>query len=75
MTRPWLGPWPGEADFLRCGLCGRYPWEKCFPAHTPADAIDLAQRLLRYDPDQRLTASQALAHPFFDGVDHLVAPR
>lgn len=35
-----------------------YPWDKCFPTHTAADAIDLAQRLLRYDPDQRLTASQ-----------------
>ena len=35
-----------------------YPLERMFPAHTSADAVDLAQRLLRYDPDQRLTASQ-----------------
>jgi len=49
-----------------------YPWERMFPAHTPAEAVDLAQRLLKYDPDQRLTASQALAHPFFDGVETLL---
>jgi len=49
-----------------------YPWERMFPAHTPAEAVDLAQRLLKYDPDQRLTASQALAHPFFDGVESLL---
>ena len=49
-----------------------YPWERVFPASTAAEAVDLAQRLLRYDPDERLTASMALAHPFFDGVDQLV---
>ena len=49
-----------------------YPWERIFPATTPTEAVDLAQRLLRYDPDERLTASQALAHPFFDGIDQLV---
>lgn len=49
-----------------------FPWERIFPPNTPADAVDLAQRLLRYDPDQRLTASQALAHPFFDGASELV---
>ena len=49
-----------------------YPWERIFPNNTPSEAIDLAQRLLRYDPDERLTAPQALAHPFFDGIDQLV---
>lgn len=49
-----------------------FPWERIFAPSTPAEAIDLAQRLLRYDPDQRLSASQALAHPFFDGAQELV---
>ena len=49
-----------------------YPWERVFPANTPPEAVDLAQRLLRYDPDERLTSSMALAHPFFDGVDQLI---
>lgn len=49
-----------------------FPWERIFSPTTPHDATDLAQRLLRYDPDQRLSAAQALAHPFFDGAQQLV---
>uniref|UniRef100_A0A7S4B1Y9 Protein kinase domain-containing protein n=1 Tax=Chrysotila carterae TaxID=13221 RepID=A0A7S4B1Y9_CHRCT len=49
-----------------------FPWDRIFPPGTPADAIDLAQRLILYDPDQRLTAPQTLAHPFFDGAAQLV---
>mmetsp|Transcript_11302 Transcript_11302/g.25322 ORF Transcript_11302/g.25322 Transcript_11302/m.25322 type:complete len:592 (+) Transcript_11302:82-1857(+) len=49
-----------------------FPWERIFAPNTPSEAIDLAQRLLRYDPDQRLSASQALKHPFFDGAEKLV---
>lgn len=31
----------------------------------PMDALDLASKLLRYDQEQRYTASDALSHPFF----------
>lgn len=33
---------------------------------APADAIDLVGRLLEYTPTQRLSAIQAMIHPFFD---------
>ncbi|VAI59054.1 unnamed protein product [Triticum turgidum subsp. durum] len=33
--------------------------------HSAGDLIDLLQGLLRYDPDERLKARQALQHPFF----------
>ena len=36
-----------------------YPWERVFPSGTSARAIDLAHKLLCYDPSQRLTATQA----------------
>jgi len=49
-----------------------YPWDRVFPSGTSQRAIDLAHRLLCYDPAQRLTASQALAHPFFEGVQYLL---
>ncbi len=33
--------------------------------HASAEAVDLVERLLRYDPAQRLSCAQALQHPFF----------
>lgn len=38
--------------------------------HSAGDLIHLLQGLLRYDPSDRLTAREALSHPFFVG-DHL----
>ena len=32
------------------------------------DAVDLIDKLLRYDHAERLTAREAMAHPFFDPV-------
>jgi hypothetical protein len=46
-----------------------YPWERVFPSGTPERAMDLARQLLTYDPALRLTASQALQHPFFEGLE------
>ena len=33
---------------------------------TPPEAIDLIAKLLEFEPQKRLTAEQAMAHPFFD---------
>lgn len=35
-----------------------------------AQFLDLTQRLLTFDPAQRITAKEALAHPFFDRIRH-----
>eukprot|EP00127_Corallochytrium_limacisporum_P001439 Clim_evm1s56 gene=Clim_evmTU1s56 len=32
--------------------------------HAPPDAIDLLRRLLHFNPDKRITAEQALQHPY-----------
>ncbi|KAG7668763.1 hypothetical protein Ndes2437B_g07173 [Nannochloris sp. 'desiccata'] len=43
------------------------PWHKVFGTkRPPAEALDLIAGLLVYDPARRLSALQALAHPFFD---------
>jgi len=49
-----------------------FPWNRIFAEGTPAEAIDLAQQLLRYDPEQRLSAAQTLAHPFFNRASDIV---
>ncbi|CAG8447921.1 12475_t:CDS:2 [Ambispora leptoticha] len=43
-----------------------HPFSKVFRARTPTDAIDLISRLLEYTPSHRLTAIEAMVHPFFD---------
>jgi len=35
------------------------------------EAVDLVDHLLRYDHQTRLTAEEAMAHPFFDEVRNL----
>ena len=37
---------------------------------TPPEAIDLIAKLLEFEPQKRLTAEQAMAHPFFDQARH-----
>ena len=41
-------------------------WLQVFRPHTPSEAIDLVSRLLEYTPSNRITATEACAHPFFD---------
>jgi len=43
------------------------PLESIFTAAT-SDALDLLRNLLRYDPKQRLSATQALAHRYFTNL-------
>ena len=43
-----------------------HPFSKIFRPRTPADAIDLITNLLQYTPNARLTAVEAMCHPFFD---------
>ncbi|CAG8535665.1 3899_t:CDS:2 [Diversispora eburnea] len=43
-----------------------HPFSKVFRARTPPEAIDLIERLLEYTPSNRLTAIEAMCHPFFD---------
>ncbi|EJU05595.1 CMGC/GSK protein kinase [Dacryopinax primogenitus] len=43
-----------------------HPFSKVFRPRTSPDAIDLVSRLLEYTPTVRLSAVEAMCHPFFD---------
>jgi serine/threonine protein kinase len=36
---------------------------------APPSAIDLISKLLTFDPDHRLSAEEALFHPFFESLN------
>ncbi|KAJ7165343.1 kinase-like domain-containing protein [Mycena filopes] len=42
------------------------PFEKMFRSSTPPEAIDFVSKLLEYTPTERLSALEAMVHPFFD---------
>ncbi|CAI5984595.1 unnamed protein product, partial [Closterium sp. NIES-64] len=48
----------------------RKPWSRFITAENQhlvsPEAIDFLDRLLRYDHQERLTAKQAMDHPYFD---------
>ena len=43
------------------------PWSKAIK-NAPPEALDLLGNLLRYNPNSRLKALEACAHPFFDDI-------
>jgi len=43
-----------------------HPFSKVFRPRTAPEAIDLVAKLLEYTPEARLSAVEAMCHPFFD---------
>jgi len=43
-----------------------HPFSKVFRPRTPSEAVDLVGKLLEYTPESRLSAIEAMCHPFFD---------
>ena len=56
---------PNYKEF-RFPVIRAHPWSRVFRARTPADAIDLVSKLLKYTPNGRLSPYEALAHEFFE---------
>ena len=36
------------------------------------EAIDLLEKMLVYDPSDRITAKEALKHPYFDRIEEFI---
>ena len=47
-------------------LTERPPYPQVFRPRTAPEAIDLVAKLLEYTPEARLSAVEAMCHPFFD---------
>ncbi|NXF38891.1 MK15 kinase, partial [Nyctibius bracteatus] len=48
----------------RLGSRQRVTFEEILPSSTPLPALDLLKKLLVFNPDKRLTAEEALQHPY-----------
>ena len=60
----------GELDWDKESNDGQYVLDNCKPLRRYGqihhDLIDLLKKLLRYDPENRYAASEAIKHLFFD---------
>ncbi|OPJ85840.1 mitogen-activated protein kinase 15 [Patagioenas fasciata monilis] len=55
------------ASVINCWSCGqRVTLEEILPSSTPLPALDLLKKLLVFNPDKRLTAEEALQHPYVE---------
>jgi serine/threonine protein kinase len=60
--------WPGVTKLQDYSAV--FPkWPRCpFDLPLPDEGIDLLEKMLEYDPAKRISAKQALQHPFFDDL-------
>jgi cyclin-dependent kinase 3 len=76
---------PNEANGLWPGVSRLPDFQNAFPRWAPQDmkaliptmdaqGLDLIARMLRYDPAERISAADALSHPWFAGFTPSVAP-
>lgn len=68
MGTPTEKTWPGVTKLQDYSAV--FPkWQRCeFDLPLPPDGIDLLEKMLCYDPAKRISAKQALQHPFFDDL-------
>ncbi|KAK2957169.1 putative Glycogen synthase kinase-3 beta [Blattamonas nauphoetae] len=71
-------PTPEDMDQMRSRYACPYPnlkpaiFSRLFPSHASPVVVDLLSKLLIYSPSQRMTAAEALTHPFFDSLSDCV---
>ncbi|RKP39931.1 kinase-like domain-containing protein [Dimargaris cristalligena] len=69
--------WPNHTqlpDYVQFKQYPRTPLTTLFTATTP-DSIDLMEKMLVYNPIKRITALEALNHPYFQNLPRPTAPK
>ena len=61
-------------DYEKLKFASSVPCDMAALTRLPACGIDLIKRMLHYDPARRITAADALRHPYFLQM-HMPAPR
>jgi len=62
--------WPNMKElpyYIEFNVCPTPPLKQLFSAASD-DALDLLSKFLRFDPNARITASEALKHPYFSNA-------
>lgn len=49
------------------GKIEKQPWKEILPK-APEDALDLLEKMLKFDPDKRITIENAMKHKYFDNL-------
>ncbi|CAG8550297.1 21484_t:CDS:2 [Racocetra persica] len=55
-----------QAALFNCILKGQYEFDEDYWNHISNEAKDLINKMLTYNPDERITAHDALKHPWFE---------
>jgi cyclin-dependent kinase 2 len=61
-------------DYKRLKFAPSVPYDMAALTRLPACGVDLLKRMLHYDPARRITAAEALLHPYFLNM-RMPAPR
>lgn len=52
---------------FKYGKIEKVPWKEVLPK-APEDALDLLEKMLKFDPDKRITIENAMKHKYFDNL-------
>lgn len=52
---------------FKYGKIDKQPWKEILP-NAPEDALDLLDKMLKFDPDKRISIENAMKHKYFDNL-------